>query len=646
MYFLGILQDISDAIYQGIRTLLGYLMAVIYTLIEFFYEVFEIVSRAEILRNEFIQDIYYRVGLILGLFMIFKLTFSLIQSLIDPDKINDKKNGVLNIVKRSIISIILLGSTPYIFSGAMEIQKLVIGTDASDNILYKLIANNKTNSVGKTGAVLASDLYFEFFRDDESPKIDGGVEDYIKTCNNVPSGSYCNRFVETNIDTIKKDVTESTLNFFDTVAYLSLKENDSNDYVIEFDWGGLLGIIVGAFVLYMIFMYCVQTAIRVIQLAYLQLIAPIPILSYISNPDGSFKNWGSQCISTYLDLFIRLIIIYFTMTMINEVLVMLGDIDSVLMTSTGLSGSDNFILKLTVKIFIILGLLLFAQKAPDLIKEIFPSFGGAAGLGFGLKMPKEAKGLATFGLGAGIGAVAGAATGIKYGAGTKGGRIGGALTGLVRGGLGGAKTKGNIFKNVSGGMANQRSAMQRAYNRNNDGSTFWGRTIGAGDAARTKAAFDEELALYDAYDQNTKIIDAELEKNSMVQSAMAKKQALMERYQRGGATPTAAEIKQADDLIKQAKKTALQVEIGRGPTGKLKAALDNAEAIREKGARSGYSGFGTTSISTGTAADRAQAYNDNKDSIQDGTRSIKDPAGSRNKAYKEAEANAKYAKNK
>ena len=160
MYFLGILQDVGDAIYQGIRTLLGYLMAVIYTLIEFFYEVFEIVSRAEILRNEFVQDIYYRVGLILGLFMIFKLTFSLIQSLIDPDKINDKKNGVLNIVKRSIISIILLGSTPYIFSEAMAIQKkvdlcIVVGDMESSNT-KKLAKVSK--EIAHINTVLCEDL--------------------------------------------------------------------------------------------------------------------------------------------------------------------------------------------------------------------------------------------------------------------------------------------------------------------------------------------------------------------------------------------------------------------------------------------------------------------------------------------------------
>ena len=132
----------------------------------------------------------------------------------------------------------------------------------------------------------------------------------------------------------------------------------------------------------------------------------------------------------------------------------------------------------------------------------------------------------------------------------------------------------------------------------------------------------------------------------MVQSAMAKKQALIESYQNGSATPNAADIKKADDLIKQAKKTALQVEMGRGPTGKLKTALDNAEAIRVKGVELGYSGFGTISISTGTAADRAKAYNDNKDSTVNETNNIKGPSGTRNKAYKEAEANAKYAKNK
>ena len=86
--------------------------------------------------------------------------------------------------------------------------------------------------------------------------------------------------------------------------------------------------------------------------------------------------------------------------------------------------------------------------------------------------------------------------------------------------------------------------------------------------------------------------------------------------------------------------------MGRGPTGKLKTALDNAEAIRVKGVELGYSGFGTISISTGTAADRAKAYNDNKDSTVNETNNIKGPSGTRNKAYKEAEANAKYAKNK
>lgn len=611
--------EIMEAIEQALRFLLGSLCILVYELIGTFYNLFITISQINVLSgSDLVENLYNKVGLILGIFMVFKLTFSLIQALLDPDKLTDKNNGAPAIIKRSIIAIVLLGITPSIFKEAYSLQSILVGAkDQSDNILYKLIFSQNVSAYNNNfGTQLAADFYFTFFNDNDPPYLDEEIDTEDSSLTASREGD--------NLAFLKQRVlSTSNGDFWKTYSYLM--EKQGGKYVIEFS--PLLCLGAGILVLWMILTYCVQIAIRVFQLAYLQLVAPVPILSYISKPDGSFKKWTNQCMTTYLDLFLRLAIIYFVMAMANEV-------QGVFKNMNG-----SFL----VEVFLIIGLLMFAKKAPDLIKEIFPSMGGAAKFDFGLGS-KPLKGLATFGAGAAIGAVSGAATGIRHGGDWKG-RITGALGGLGRGALS-AKTKGNIISNARKGMANQRVASQKAYERRNDGSTWWGRNIAPGDAARTKEAFDKELSLYSDYNTVVDGVDKELEKNGIVQAAMAQKQALMERASRGGPAPTPKEISTADEHIKNAKKSALQIEIARGTNGKLMGMLANAEAIRAKGEKNGYAGFTTSSLTSGTAANRTTAFYDNKKQTGTETNEIKGAGGSRNAAYKEAEANAKYYKTK
>lgn len=611
--------EIMEAIEQALRFLLGSLCILVYELIGTFYNLFITISQINVLSgSDLVENLYNKVGLILGIFMVFKLTFSLIQALLDPDKLTDKNNGAPAIIKRSIIAIVLLGITPSIFKEAYSLQSILVGAkDQSDNILYKLIFSQNVSAYNNNfGTQLAADFYFTFFNDNDPPYLDEEIDTEDSSLTASREGD--------NLAFLKQRVlSTSNGDFWKTYSYLM--EKQGGEYVIEFS--PLLCLGAGILVLWMVLTYCVQIAIRVFQLAYLQLVAPVPILSYISKPDGSFKKWTNQCMTTYLDLFLRLAIIYFVMAMANEV-------QGVFKNMNG-----SFL----VEVFLIIGLLMFAKKAPDLIKEIFPSMGGAAKFDFGLGS-KPLKGLATFGAGAAIGAVSGAATGIRHGGDWKG-RITGALGGLGRGALS-AKTKGNIISNARKGMANQRVASQKAYEKRNDGSTWWGRNIAPGDAARTKEAFDEELSLYSDYNTVVDGVDKELEKNGIVQAAMAQKQALMERASRGGPAPTPKEISTADEHIKNAKKSALQIEIARGTNGKLMGMLANAEAIRAKGEKNGYAGFTTSSLTSGTAANRTTAFYDNKKQTGTETNEIKGAGGSRNAAYKEAEANAKYYKTK
>lgn len=385
IYNLGILDNIGDAIVQGLRTLMGSLIATIYEFISTLYQVFIYISKAQIIDNDFIYPIYRKIGFILSLFMIFKLSFALIQSLVDPDKFTDKKNGFGAIIGRSVLAVVLLGITPSIFREAFSLQNLIVGSSNRENVIYKFIVNKSVpGNFNTLGRRLASDLYFSFFTDDEEPKMSGAI------INLGAESTKENRFPEENIDRIKSLVEEGNQSeqinsFHDTVPYLATK-GENEKYVIEFQWLYLLGF--GIACVWFFITYCIQIGIRVIQLGYLQIIAPIPILSYISDPEGAFKKWIKQCTTTYLDLFIRLAIIYFVMTLIGDIIDQFRVSNSIIMESTGLPANGT--ITGMVKVFIIIGLLMFAKKVPELLKDLFPNLGGgAASLGFGLKSPKK-----------------------------------------------------------------------------------------------------------------------------------------------------------------------------------------------------------------------------------------------------------------
>ena len=464
IYVLSFWSDVAFSIKQALRTFSCTIAAVIYNFIVDLYNVFMYTARAEILESSFIQGIYNKVGMILGIFMVFKLSFSLIQSLVDPSKFTDEKKGFGGIIKRSVISIVLLGITPSIFNMAFDLQNLVVGSaNNTDNIIYKLIVGKAPSKDAESfGHVIASELYFGFYTENEPLKLNQGLEVTYPDSGGVQLEVH-------DYEYLKTQILVDHMSFSDTVDYISI--TNAGQYVIK--WDGLFAIGFGLFMVYILITYCISVATRVIQLAYLQLIAPVPILSYISDPEGSFKNWTKQCMTTYLDLFIRLAIIYFIITVSTQILQAFSEVGSVFYESTGLeagSGTAKWVSR-----FLIIGLLMFGKRVPELLKDLFPNFGGgAASIGFGLKNPKKmlgdipgmgiAKGAATFGLGTVVGGAAGMASGIKNGYGVRG-KIAGAFGGFNRGIAGGAKTKGNIFKNVQGGMSSTRQARQRALDK-------------------------------------------------------------------------------------------------------------------------------------------------------------------------------------
>ena len=144
-------------------------------------------------------------------------------------------------------------------------------------------------------------------------------------------------------------------------------------------------------IIYLLISFCIDLGIRTVRLAFLQLIAPIPVFMKAMPGKGTqFDKWLKKTIATYLEVFIRIFLMYMVVYFLSN-----------------LNGNLNTREGLWVNVVIIMGLFAFVKEAPKLISEITGIDSGNMKLGI---MPKLAAG----------GALAGAAL------------AGGGLTALTR----------------------------------------------------------------------------------------------------------------------------------------------------------------------------------------------------------------------
>lgn len=384
--FLGI----GRAIEHGFRTLMFILCDGVYRLIYLTFYIFEKLGSARIIEDT--QGIVNRISLIIGLFMVFRVTFAFVQYIVDPDAMLDKKKGAANIIKKIIISIVLLGSTSTLFNLAFKAQDLIIDNQIIGKIVFNSSSSNgyDSDSLYSTpensstfGGRLSAEVFSAFYRlnPEASPK-DSDQEDCKTWLTNDDGNSGYSKLKE------KIAQNKGALSGYkNSPAAICLNEQDSSDeYIVDFDAGGFLALAFGIAVLYTIFIFTIQVGVRVIQLAYLQIIAPIPIIMYITpKGDEQLKKWGQQCSTTFLDFFMRCTIIYFAILVIQNIWET-GFIGKLLSAGTE---SSNGWETMYVGVIMIIAVLTFAKKVPNLIKEIFPSLGGAAGFDYGLSFKKQ-----------------------------------------------------------------------------------------------------------------------------------------------------------------------------------------------------------------------------------------------------------------
>lgn len=452
MFFLDskVLEIINDAL----RGLAAHLCEVIYSVIADIYEVF--VKMTELIYTDDLTAIYNKISLFLGIFMIFRLSFWLIEALMNPDILGDKAKAPGEMIKKVFLVVVLLGITPSIFKYAYRLQYEVVNSNVIPKIMSIGNYNAEVEKPDKFGKLISAELFIIFYNQNSNINIgnDSCVED---TGKNGKYYSYLKIYGK----------------LYNLAGSPCLVKRTNDEYVIDFN--GLFAVGVGAFVFWMMLMYCISLGARYVQLIFLQVIAPIPIMGYLStDKDNMFSKWVKQCTTTYLDVFIRLVIVHFTMWLISAVITNDSSLSKNITSGSWL-----------IRIFIILGLLTFAKKAPELIQELLPKSVTKASGDFGLSWKKRTDAMlggktiygATTAVGkAGtVGLGIGALTALRGAAGGRGvGRLTGFVGGFTRGVVNGGK-KGTFGQNLKSSWQRQGQVNKQKIDWANSGSTWSGR---------------------------------------------------------------------------------------------------------------------------------------------------------------------------
>ena len=346
---------------------------IFFTLVRDCFKIVLYLADVEIFEESVIKDFSSRVYMLLAVVMFFKIAVSTIQYLVDPEKLSDSNSGAASIIKNAAIAILLLVIVPEVFRFARSAQSDVAGyipalimgdeyqdTGTNDNVTrVTRQANNMTTTVMKVFYSPKSD--HSTFNGGREIRGTNGGQDGIKYFFETQVKSGCHEFKITKLG-----------EYFDT-SYCSW------NYTI------ILPVVVATLMIFVLISMGIDIAIRAIKFALLEIMAPIPIVSYIDKAGkGAFETWVKEVKDVYIDLFIRIAVIYFMIFIIDKV-VNNFNVGNMFKHMNG----ETTLVKGLVLIFIIIGLLLFAKTAPKYLcdalgikgtDKISPMFKRAGGL--------------------------------------------------------------------------------------------------------------------------------------------------------------------------------------------------------------------------------------------------------------------------
>lgn len=400
--------DLSDSNVgtRLIRLLFSTLDRPAFWLLGIAYELFFNVASADLFSNQTIMKFYGRVQVILGVFMMFQLSMSVLKGIVNPDSFTGDK-GAKTLITKIITALLLLtvmmpisipnpkneyeiqiNNNGLLFGTLYSLQhrilsnntlgRLILGTtDSSSSFTSSSNSSSSSgdNELKKSARIFTSTIAKGFYRINLIP-VEERDDTYLKegkdpaayndnrVCTDI-SDDVLDKY--TRIDADPGDiigmVNETCIVDFNLLNYVPFIGDQLGSKKFVFTYMPVISMITALIFVFVLLKFTIDVAVRAVKLAVLRLIAPIPIISYMdpnkSGNDGAFNSWVKALSSTYLDLFIRLAVVYLVIFLIQDMIAhgIIMDI------GTGIIGVLSFII-------ICIGLFMFANQAPKFIKQV------------------------------------------------------------------------------------------------------------------------------------------------------------------------------------------------------------------------------------------------------------------------------------
>ena len=314
----------------------------IYPIIPRLYAIFYSLSSATFFNDEdsILDELSSNIYVLVSVVMLFIFSATFLSAIINPDIINDKKKGIGAMLKRAFIGIILIILIPFCFDEAYKIQNSVIENHLVEKILVGIDYSDAdtTTPGGNGGQVIAGTLIGSVLY----PKEDG-----IEVTDDI--GDLYSDMITKDIDNIDE--------FSD---YINIAPAGNSSYKYAFEFQGLVAIIAGVGACYILLLFAMDMAVRLFTLAFYELTAPISVVAYMAVGDDQLKRWLKAVGTTLVDVYVRIAAMAFYIFLLSRL-------------SSFLEGAEfeNVEWIGLLRVLLVIGMLIFVKKVPDLINNAF-----------------------------------------------------------------------------------------------------------------------------------------------------------------------------------------------------------------------------------------------------------------------------------
>lgn len=360
--------------------LLMWIDTIIYGFVDYVYDIFDSLAKVNLFKTEDYQTIVSRIYVVLGLIMLFALAYSLLKAVINPDEFAKGESSFPKLIKNVVISLAIIAVLPTAFTVAFNFQNAVLNQNTIPKLIFGVDSEDYEKATDSDAGrdmsyyVLSAFLHPNFAwceKQEYSIDHDGGDVN-LSECASKINGD--GDWLLTNGENLKSVTENFKAGTYDISAFNDFGESAAAG---KLTYNVFISTIAGVFLLYVLLNFCFDMAVRVVKLMFFQIIAPVPVICRVI-PGGKlkdvFSDWMKKTISTYIDVFIRIAIMYLGVFMISQVINNFSNSN----VNLGNLGPTQ---KMIAEALIIMGVVIFMRQAPKLISDMFHLDSGGMKLG-------------------------------------------------------------------------------------------------------------------------------------------------------------------------------------------------------------------------------------------------------------------------